>query len=59
MASLILISISFILFLNKSLNLGIDFKGGIMVEAKFSEKPDLSVLRETIESLGIGNSEIQ
>ena len=30
-----------------------------MVEAKFSEVPDLATLRNTIDKLNIGNSEIQ
>jgi preprotein translocase SecF subunit len=51
--------VSTILFAYKSLNLGIDFKGGIMIEAKFSETPVISELRKKIENLNIGNSEIQ
>jgi len=51
--------LSTILFIYKSLNLGIDFKGGIMIEAKFDETPNISELREKIENLNIGNSEIQ
>ncbi len=57
--SIVLIGFSAFLFLNKSLNLGIDFKGGIMVEAKFPDVPDLTVLRNKIDNLQIGNSEIQ
>ena len=57
--STILIVISFSLFFINKLNLGIDFKGGIMVEAKFSQVPDLSDLRSKIDRLQIGNSEIQ
>ncbi len=57
--STILIALSFSLFFVKNLNLGIDFKGGIMVEAKFSQIPDLSDLRSKIDKLQIGNSEIQ
>ena len=57
--STILIVISSSLFFIKNLNLGIDFKGGIMIEAKFSKVPDLSNLRAKIEQLNIGNSEIQ
>ena len=54
---ILLLSIS--LFFYKNLNLGIDFKGGTMVEAKFQTSPDLTSLRAKIDSLMIGNSEIQ
>ncbi len=57
--STILLGLSVFLFLIKNLNLGIDFKGGIMVEAKFAQTPDLSILRNKIDNLQIGNSEIQ
>ena len=57
--SIILLFLSFMLFINKSLNLGIDFKGGIMIEAKFDTTPDISSLRQKIDNLNIGNSEIQ
>ena len=57
--SISLMGLSAFLFLTKNLNLGIDFKGGIMVEAKFSKAPNLAVLRDQIDKLQIGNSEIQ
>ncbi len=57
--SISLISFALFLFLFKNLNLGIDFKGGIMIEAKFESAPDLTNLRQTIADLEIGNSEIQ
>ena len=57
--SIVLLLMSALLFVNKSLNLGIDFKGGIMIEAEFDTTPNISNLRQKIDSLNIGNSEIQ
>ena len=57
--SIILLFLSVILFIYKNLNLGIDFKGGIMIEAKFNNTPNISSLRQKIDNLNIGNSEIQ
>jgi len=57
--SIILLLFSVTLFIYKSLNLGIDFKGGIMIEAKFNVTPNISILRQKIDNLNIGNSEIQ
>ena len=57
--SIILLFLSVILFIYKNLNLGIDFKGGIMFEAKFNNTPNISSLRQKIDNLNIGNSEIQ
>ena len=50
---------SVFLFLKNSLNLGIDFKGGIMIEADFKETPNLIDLRNQLEGLSVGNIEIQ
>ena len=57
--STLLLLMSALLFVYKSLNLGIDFKGGIMIEAEFDKTPNISNLRQKIDSLNIGNSEIQ
>jgi preprotein translocase SecF subunit len=57
--SSLLLLMSALLFVYKSLNLGIDFKGGIMIEAEFDTTPNISNLRQKIDSLNIGNSEIQ
>ena len=57
--STVLLLMSALLFVYKSLNLGIDFKGGIMIEAEFDTTPNISNLRQKIDSLNIGNSEIQ
>lgn len=57
--STFLLLMSALLFVYKSLNLGIDFKGGIMIEAEFDTTPNISNLRQKIDNLNIGNSEIQ
>ena len=57
--STLLLLMSALLFVYKSLNLGIDFKGGIMIEAEFDKTPNISNLRQKIDNLNIGNSEIQ
>ena len=57
--SLILMLTSIFLFIKKNLNLGIDFKGGVMVEAKFKSAPNLTDLRNKVSSFLNTNIEIQ
>ena len=57
--SLLLILFSIFLFIKDNLNLGIDFKGGILIEANFKTSPDLSDLREQLIGMSVGNFEIQ
>ena len=57
--SLLLILFSIFLFIKENLNLGIDFKGGILIEANFKTSPDLSDLREKLIGMSVGNFEIQ
>ena len=57
--SLVLMLFSVFLFVKNNLNLGIDFKGGIMVEAKFKSAPNLEDLRKSISSFLSTNIEIQ
>ena len=57
--SLILMLFSIFLFVKKNLNLGIDFKGGVMVEAKFKSTPNLTDLRSKVSSFLNTNIEIQ
>ena len=39
--------------------LGVDFRGGTVVEVKFADKPDNSVLRSTLDKAGLHNAVIQ
>ena len=57
--SFFLILFSVFLFFKDNLNLGIDFKGGILIEANFKNSPDLSDLREKLIGMSVGNIEIQ
>ena len=57
--SIILTISSMFLFIKNGLNLGIDFKGGVLIEAKYQEPPVLSDLRNKLIDMSIGNIEIQ
>ncbi len=43
----------------KGLNFGIDFTGGIMMEIKTPEVPDLAKMRENLNGLNLGDISIQ
>ena len=47
------------LFLTKGLNLGVDFRGGILLEVRTPEPADLGALRDRLGSLGIGDVTLQ
>ena len=58
--SAVLILGSLGIFLLQGLNLGIDFKGGILLEARTSEaQADISGLRDDLGALGLGEVSIQ
>ena len=57
--SAVLSSASIILFFYPGLNYGIDFKGGISIEARTSGPADFAALRSKISSLGLGEAQLQ
>jgi len=57
--SLIIIGGSLALLATRGLNFGIDFTGGMMIEVQVEPAPDLTVMRESLNSLGIGSISIQ
>lgn len=58
-ASGVLCTISIVLFLIFSLNFGVDFKGGVLMEIRTPGAADLAALRENIDQLGLGGAELQ
>ena len=56
-AVVVLISIGF--FAVAGLNYGIDFRGGILIEARLAEAPNMSALRERLSSLQLGEVALQ
>ena len=51
--------LSIILVISKGLNLGIDFSGGILIEAQFQDKVELAQLRELLNQKDIGEVTLQ
>lgn len=47
------------LLVTKGLNFGIDFTGGMMIEVQVEPAPDLSLMRQDLNALNIGNIGVQ
>lgn len=58
-ASLMFLLISIFLVSTKGLNLGIDFSGGIVLEAKLDKQEDIEPLYKTLNQLNLGEIYIQ
>lgn len=57
--SLALIGLSIILFIIRGLNYGIDFRGGILIEVKTPGVAQVSSMRDSLSTLGLGEVALQ
>ncbi|MGB1146805.1 MAG: protein translocase subunit SecF [Alphaproteobacteria bacterium] len=57
--SVLLIAVSIGMFFSRGLNLGIDFKGGLLFDLRFSEAVSIDTVKTELIGLGYGTPEVQ
>ncbi len=57
--SLVLIAVSIVSLAVRGLNLGIDFTGGVLLEAGYENDADLGAIRSLLEEGGYGDAQVQ
>jgi preprotein translocase SecF subunit len=57
--SAVIVVVSILLLLIDGLNLGIDFRGGILLDVKTQGSADMSAMRQTLSGLGLGEIGLQ
>ncbi|MCR9256074.1 MAG: protein translocase subunit SecF [Alphaproteobacteria bacterium] len=57
--SVVLLAVTAVSMVTQSLNFGIDFKGGILVEVRTEGPADIAAMRSTLEQLPIGEVSLQ
>ena len=58
-ASLLLVILSIGMFFTRGLNLGIDFKGGLLFDLRYSEAVSIDQIKVELTDLGYGTPEVQ
>ena len=58
-ASLLLVALSIGMFFTRGLNLGIDFKGGLLFDLRYSEAVSIDQIKTELTDLGYGTPEVQ
>lgn len=57
--SIAMVIASALLVAIKGLNFGIDFKGGVLVQVRTAQTPDIGALRDVVGNLGLGEVAVQ
>ena len=57
--SAVLSSLSIILFFHPGLNMGLDFKGGVVLQVQTPQQADFSALRSALTNAGLANAALQ